>query len=97
MNVAERPAPSLMHRVRRIHFVGIGGAGMSGIAEVMANLGFEVSGSDLKASAVIDHLRDAGIQVALGHDPQLVENVDVVVSSSAIQQVTISGGVIQVW
>ncbi len=84
MNVAERPAPSLMHRVRRIHFVGIGGAGMSGIAEVMANLGFEVSGSDLKGSAVIDHLTDAGIQVALGHDPTLVENVDVVVSSSAI-------------
>jgi len=84
MNVAERPAPSLMHRVRRIHFVGIGGAGMSGIAEVMANLGFEVSGSDLKASAVVDHLRDAGIRVAVGHDPLLVDNVDVVVSSSAI-------------
>ncbi|HKL53214.1 MAG TPA: Mur ligase domain-containing protein, partial [Wenzhouxiangellaceae bacterium] len=84
MNVAERPAPSLMHRVRRIHFVGIGGAGMSGIAEVMANLGFEVSGSDLKPSAVVDHLRDAGIQVAVGHDALLVQNVDVVVSSSAI-------------
>lgn len=84
MNVAERPAPSLMHRVRRIHFVGIGGAGMSGIAEVMTNLGFEVSGSDVKASAVVDQLRDAGIQVAIGHDPRLVERVDVVVSSSAI-------------
>ena len=84
MNVADRPAPSLMHRVRRIHFVGIGGAGMSGIAEVMANLGFEVSGSDLKPSAVVDHLRDAGIQVAVGHDALLVQNVDVVVSSSAI-------------
>lgn len=84
MNLSERPAPSLMHRVRRIHFVGIGGAGMSGIAEVMANLGFEVSGSDLNESAVLDHLRKAGIRVSVGHDPALVEHVDVVVTSSAI-------------
>jgi len=80
----ERPAPSLMHRVRRIHFVGIGGAGMSGIAEVMANLGFTVSGSDQNASSTVEHLRNAGIQVEVGHDPVLVKNVDVVVSSSAI-------------
>ncbi|MFO7764530.1 MAG: UDP-N-acetylmuramate--L-alanine ligase [Wenzhouxiangellaceae bacterium] len=73
-----------MHRVRRIHFVGIGGAGMSGIAEVMANLGFEVSGSDLNESAVLNHLREAGIRVSVGHDPALVEHVDVVVTSSAI-------------
>ena len=84
MNLAQRPAPSLMHRVRRIHFVGIGGAGMSGIAEVMTNLGFQVSGSDLKRSAVVEHLRAAGIDVAVGHDPALVDGVDVVVSSSAI-------------
>ncbi len=84
MNPAERPAPSLMHRVRRIHFVGIGGAGMSGIAEVMANLGFEISGSDLNDSVVLDHLREVGIRVSVGHDPALVENADVVVTSSAI-------------
>ena len=84
MNPAERPAPSLMHRVRRIHFVGIGGAGMSGIAEVMVNLGFEVSGSDLHDSAVLQHLRAAGVDVAVGHDPGRVEGVDVVVTSSAI-------------
>ncbi|MEX0915579.1 MAG: UDP-N-acetylmuramate--L-alanine ligase [Wenzhouxiangellaceae bacterium] len=84
MNPAERPAPSLMHRVRRIHFVGVGGAGMSGIAEVMANLGFEVSGSDVKESSVLEHLRGAGIRVAIGHDPALVDRVDVVVTSSAI-------------
>ena len=84
MNPAERPVPSLMHRVRRIHFVGIGGAGMSGIAEVLANLGFDISGSDLNDSVVLDHLREAGIRVSLGHDPALVEHADVVVSSSAI-------------
>jgi len=84
MNPIDRPAPSLMHRVRRMHFVGIGGAGMSGIAEVMADLGFEVSGSDLKASSATEHLRAAGIRVSIGHDPALVEGVDVVVTSSAI-------------
>lgn len=84
MNLTQRPAPSLMHRVRRIHFVGIGGAGMSGVAEVLANLGFEVSGSDLIDSATVRHLRDAGIRVAIGHDPARVVGADVVVASSAI-------------
>jgi len=84
MTVVDRPAPSLMHRVRRIHFVGIGGAGMSGIAEVLANLGFTVSGSDLRESAVTEHLRTGGIRVAIGHDAGLVEDADVVVASSAI-------------
>jgi len=85
MNPAQRPAPSLMHRVRRIHFVGIGGAGMSGIAEVMANLGFEISGSDLNDSGVLAHLRGIGISISVGHDPALVEPVDVVVTSSAVE------------
>jgi len=80
----QRPPPSLMHRVRRIHFVGIGGAGMSGIAEVLANLGFTVSGSDLADSPTLTHLREAGIDIALGHDPEHVRGVDVVVVSSAI-------------
>ncbi len=80
----QRPPPSLMHRVRRIHCVGIGGAGMSGIAEVLANLGFEVSGSDLSESSTLAHLRDAGIRVSVGHGPDHVRDVDVVVVSSAI-------------
>ncbi|MDT8450621.1 MAG: UDP-N-acetylmuramate--L-alanine ligase [Wenzhouxiangellaceae bacterium] len=73
-----------MHRVRRIHFVGIGGAGMSGIAEVLANLGFEVSGSDLAESATTRHLAAVGVAVTIGHDPSAVAGADVVVASSAI-------------
>ena len=60
-----RPAPNLMHRVRRIHFVGVGGAGMSGIADVLAHLGFEVSGSDLRESTTVRALRSAGITVTI--------------------------------
>ncbi|MGK7297051.1 MAG: UDP-N-acetylmuramate--L-alanine ligase [Candidatus Wenzhouxiangella sp. M2_3B_020] len=86
MNLSQRPAPSLMHRIRRIHFVGIGGAGMSGIAEVLANLGFEVTGSDLAGSATVDHLRAVGIPVTIGHDASAVADVDVVVTSSAIAE-----------
>jgi len=81
---AGRPAPSLMHRVRRIHFVGIGGAGMSGIAEVLVNLGFEVSGSDRNDSATVAHLRDVGARVEIGHDAARVSGADVVVVSSAV-------------
>jgi len=84
MTPNQRPAPDLMHRVRRIHFVGIGGAGMSGIAEVLVNLGFEVSGSDVRETAVTAHLRNTGIEIGIGHDPAHVQRVDVVVFSSAI-------------
>ena len=85
MNLAsQRPAPSLMHRVRRIHCVGVGGAGMSGIAEVLSNLGFQVSGSDLVDSNTLAHLREAGVGVSIGHDAGRVQDADVVVSSSAI-------------
>lgn len=73
-----------MRRIRRIHFVGIGGAGMCGIAEVLANQGYVVSGSDLKESAVVAHLRDVGINVAIGHDASHVEQADVVVVSTAV-------------
>ncbi|MEM7053573.1 MAG: UDP-N-acetylmuramate--L-alanine ligase [Pseudomonadota bacterium] len=79
-----RPAPSLMHRVRRIHLVGIGGAGMSGIAEVLANLDFDVSGSDQQASAKVEQLRAQGIDVTIGHHAENISEADVVVSSSAI-------------
>jgi len=72
--------------VQRVHFVGIGGAGMSGIAEVLSNLKFEVSGSDAQESANTRRLRELGIQVAIGHDARLVRGVDVVVVSSAVNE-----------
>ncbi|MDT8409488.1 MAG: UDP-N-acetylmuramate--L-alanine ligase [Wenzhouxiangellaceae bacterium] len=75
-----------MHRVRRIHFIGIGGAGMSGIAEVLANLGFEVSGSDLQESATLKKLRNTGIDALAGHAAERVAGADVVVASSAISE-----------
>ncbi|MEM1081475.1 MAG: UDP-N-acetylmuramate--L-alanine ligase [Pseudomonadota bacterium] len=84
MSASLRPAPSLMHRVGRIHLVGIGGAGMSGIAEVLANLDFAVSGSDRAESARVKQLRDQGITVHIGHRAEHIEHADVVVTSSAI-------------
>ncbi len=73
-----------MRRVRHIHFVGIGGAGMSGIAEVLCNLGYRVSGSDLQESATTRRLRELGAQVFIGHDPARVSECHVVVISSAV-------------
>ena len=75
----------MLGRTRRIHFVGIGGIGMSGIAELLANLGYEVSGSDAKASEMTERLARLGVRVAAGHDAAHVGNADVVVTSSAIQ------------
>src|SRR6266540_1734537 len=75
----------MLGRTRRIHFVGIGGIGMSGIAELLANLGYEVSGSDAKASEITQRLAGLGVRIASGHDAANVGNVDVVVTSSAIQ------------
>ena len=71
-------------RVKRVHFVGIGGAGMCGIAEVLHNLKFDVSGSDLRASATTERLQALGVKVAIGHDAALVRGADVVVTSSAV-------------
>jgi UDP-N-acetylmuramate--alanine ligase len=73
-------------RIRRIHLVGIGGSGMSGIAEVLLNLGYEVSGSDIRDSDVVTRLRDLGARIAGAHDAAHVEGVDVVVASSAIAE-----------
>ncbi len=73
-----------MGRVRRIHFVGIGGAGMSGIAEVIHNLGYAVTGSDAADSAVTRHLRTLGIGIGIGHRVEQVSDADVVVVSTAI-------------
>lgn len=74
-----------MRRIHHIHFVGIGGAGMSGIAEVMNNLGYEISGSDLAMTSTGEHLRSLGINVFVGHEAGHIEDSDVVVYSSAIQ------------
>ncbi|MGN0920875.1 MAG: UDP-N-acetylmuramate--L-alanine ligase [Cellvibrio sp.] len=73
-----------MRRIRRIHFIGIGGAGMSGIAEVLLNQGYEISGSDLRRSTVTDRLEAKGTKLFIGHHADNVANVDVVVNSSAV-------------
>ena len=73
-----------MRRIRRIHFVGIGGVGMCGIAEVLLNLGYEVSGSDLKESASTERLQSFGAQIFIGHQAGNVAGADVLVVSSAI-------------
>lgn len=73
-----------MRRIRRIHFIGVGGAGMSGIAEVLLNQGYEISGSDLKESAVTERLAAMGAKIFIGHNAAHVDGVDVVVNSSAV-------------
>jgi UDP-N-acetylmuramate--alanine ligase len=73
-----------MAKIARIHFIGIGGAGMSGIAEVLANLGYRVSGSDLRESLTLQRLRGLGVEVFLGHAESQVMGADVVVVSSAV-------------
>src|SRR2546427_4253364 len=71
-------------KIQRIHFVGIGGIGMSGIAEVLLNLGYKISGSDLKQSAVTDRLMALGAIVSEGHSAENIAGAEVVVTSSAI-------------
>jgi UDP-N-acetylmuramate--alanine ligase len=74
----------MRHKVKRVHFVGIGGAGMSGIAEVLATQGYRVSGSDLSASKVTARLAHLGIAIAIGHAPANAAGADAVVVSAAI-------------
>jgi UDP-N-acetylmuramate--alanine ligase len=74
----------MLGRTRRVHFVGIGGIGMSGIAELLANLGYEVSGSDAKLSEMTERLAALGVRIARGHETRHLGNADVVVVSSAI-------------
>ena len=71
-------------KIQRIHFVGIGGIGMSGIAEVLLNLGYKVSGSDVKASPVTQRLASLGAVIYEGHEEQNAADAEVVVVSSAI-------------
>jgi UDP-N-acetylmuramate--alanine ligase len=75
----------MKHKVKRIHFVGVGGSGMSGIAEVLANQGFEVSGSDLAASATTRRLADKGVRVTIGHAAENIAGADAVVTSTAVK------------
>src|SRR4051812_5412251 len=74
----------MFRSIQQVHFVGIGGIGMSGIAEVLANLGFRVTGSDVRKSEVTERLERLGISVREGHNPQNVENAHVVVRSAAV-------------
>lgn len=74
-----------MRRIRRIHMIGVGGTGMSGIAEVLVNLGYEVTGSDLRASSVTERLNSKGIVIHFGHAAENIGAADVVVSSSAVK------------
>ncbi|WP_018151929.1 UDP-N-acetylmuramate--L-alanine ligase [Leeia oryzae] len=76
----------MKHKVKHIHFVGIGGVGMSGIAEVLLNLDFDVTGSDLASNATTQRLEAAGAKVYLGHAHGQIQNADVVVVSSAVHE-----------
>jgi len=75
----------MKHKVKRIHFVGIGGSGMSGIAEVLLNLGYQVSGSDLAANAATERLAGLGAKIVQGHDAGNIAAADAVVVSSAVK------------
>jgi len=77
-------AKHFMRRIKNIHFIGIGGVGMSGIAEVFHNLGYVISGSDIAEGAMVRHLRDLGIKIHIGHSEQNIETAHVVVVSTAI-------------
>lgn len=78
------PENRFVKRMKNIHMIGIGGSGMSGIAEVLHNLGFEVSGSDIQQSDVANRLIQMGIKVIIGHHPENINNANVVVISTAI-------------
>ena len=75
----------MKHAIRHVHFVGIGGAGMSGIAEILHNLGYTVSGSDIADSPVLRRLQAMGIHTRVGHDAQHISGADAVVTSTAVQ------------
>jgi UDP-N-acetylmuramate--alanine ligase len=72
-------------KIRKIHFIGIGGIGMSGIAEVLLNLGYHISGSDLRSSDITQRLGEMGAEIYLGHAASNLRDVDVVVTSSAVK------------
>ncbi|MEO8156615.1 MAG: UDP-N-acetylmuramate--L-alanine ligase [Betaproteobacteria bacterium] len=75
----------MKHKVKHVHFIGIGGAGMSGIAEVMLNLGFEVSGSDISEGVATSRLKNQGAKIYIGHDEKNVAGANAVVTSTAVK------------
>lgn len=75
----------MKHKVKRVHFVGIGGSGMSGIAEVLLNLGYDISGSDLSSNAATRRLESLGARVYTGHTAQNIATADAVVVSTAVK------------
>ncbi|MDP1655559.1 MAG: UDP-N-acetylmuramate--L-alanine ligase [Hylemonella sp.] len=75
----------MKHAIKHIHFIGIGGSGMSGIAEVLCNLGYQISGSDLADSATLKRLASLGIKTFVGHGPANIAGADAVVTSTAVQ------------
>jgi len=75
----------MRRKVKRIYFIGIGGIGMSGIAEVLLNLGYTISGSDMNKSDTTERLASLGANVFYGHNPSNLGTVDVVVTSTAIR------------
>jgi UDP-N-acetylmuramate--alanine ligase len=81
----KKPDVNAMRRIQRVHFVGIGGSGMGGIAEVILNLGYQVSGSDIQENSVTRRLIGLGADIALGHDAKNIKDVDVIVISSAVK------------
>ncbi|WP_426417094.1 UDP-N-acetylmuramate--L-alanine ligase [Aestuariirhabdus sp. LZHN29] len=87
-NSLNKPVPVFavpeMRRIRQIHFVGIGGVGMCGIAEVLLNQGYAISGSDIRQSVVTERLAALGMTILIGHDEENVKGADVVVTSSAV-------------
>ena len=85
-SAANRHVIPEMRRIKKLHFVGIGGAGMCGVAEVLLNQGYKISGSDLKESPNTVRLESMGAEVFFGHDAANVKDADVVVYSSAIDE-----------
>ena len=73
-------------QIKNLHFVGIGGSGMCGIAEVLINWGYQVSGSDLVDSAAVQRLRQLGAKISIGHQAQNISEAQVVVKSTAVSQ-----------
>lgn len=84
LHISSKKVDAMNSKIRHIHMIGIGGAGMSGIAEVLLNLGYEISGSDMSDSAVVRRLRELGARVAVGHAAENVGDVQVLVKSTAI-------------
>ncbi|WP_258305010.1 Mur ligase domain-containing protein, partial [Escherichia coli] len=74
----------MKHRIRNIHFVGIGGSGMSGIAEVLLNLGYSISGSDVQETAVTRRLASLGARILIGHAAENIQGAGALVTSTAI-------------